>query len=102
MGWNLCSSTDSASGFGEDLFDFVICRKSANFPLREDYFAVDYDIELATLAWLYLDFLTKAGVERGGQTGRLRFVTSNLAIQDLSCHTLRLARGTLRLNRHKQ
>jgi hypothetical protein len=54
---------DSAARFRENLFNFVIYGKSTNFPLREDYFAVDNDIELASLAWLYLDFLTKAGVE---------------------------------------
>jgi len=102
MGWNLCSSTDSASGFGEDLFDFVIYRKSANFPLREDHFAIDYDIKLASLARLHLNLLTKAGVERSGQTGRLWLVASNLAIQNLSCHIFRLARGAIGLNRYKQ
>jgi hypothetical protein len=50
-------------GFGEDLFDFVIYRKSANFPLREDYLAVDHDIKLTGVARLYLDFLAEAGVE---------------------------------------
>jgi hypothetical protein len=54
---------NSVSGFSEDLFNFVINRKSANFPLRENYFAVDHDVKLTTLARLYLDFLTEAGSE---------------------------------------
>jgi hypothetical protein len=52
---------NSPLGFSEDLFNFVINRESANLPLRENYFAVDYDVKLTTLAWLYLDFLTEAG-----------------------------------------
>jgi hypothetical protein len=55
--------TDLASVFGKDLFDFVIYRKSANFSLREDYFTIDYNVELAGLARLYLDFLTEAGAK---------------------------------------
>jgi hypothetical protein len=61
--YDLCPYADSASGFGEDLFDFVIYRKSANCSLREDYLAIDYDVELAALARLYLDFLTEAGAK---------------------------------------
>jgi hypothetical protein len=52
---------NSPSGFSEDLFNFVINRESANLPLRENYFAVDYDVKLTTLARLYLDFLPEAG-----------------------------------------
>jgi hypothetical protein len=52
---------NSPSGFSEDLFNFVINRESANLPLRENYFAVDYDVKLTGLARLYLDFLAEAG-----------------------------------------
>jgi hypothetical protein len=48
-------------GFSEDLFNFVINRKSANLPFRENYFAIDYNVKLTSLARLYLDFLTEAG-----------------------------------------
>jgi len=59
----LCPLTDSVSGFGEDLFDFVVHWETANVPFRENYIAVNHNIELAGLARLYLDFLTEAGVQ---------------------------------------
>jgi hypothetical protein len=63
LSWQNYSSglINSPSGFSEHLFNFVINRESANFPLRENYFAVDYDVKLTSLARLYLDFLTEAG-----------------------------------------
>ena len=47
----------------EDIFDFVVHRKAAGFALGENHFAIDDDVELTGLAWLYLDFLAKTRVE---------------------------------------
>ena len=58
-----CAPAKSAAAFCEDLFDFVFYGKTADFRLREDYFAIDHYIELAGLAWLHLDFFAEAGVE---------------------------------------
>jgi hypothetical protein len=99
---SLCRSAKSTTCFGEDLLDFVIHRESANFSFREDNFAVDNYIELSGLTRLYLDLLAEAGVERRGQTGRARFVASNLAIQNLGSHFHRLARRDVRLNRYQR
>jgi hypothetical protein len=52
-----------ASRFGENFFDFVVHREAANVSLREDYFAINHDIELTALARFYLNLLIEAGVE---------------------------------------
>jgi hypothetical protein len=47
----------------EDLLDFVVDRKAASAGFREDDTAVEYDVELAGLAGLYLGVLIEARLE---------------------------------------
>lgn len=55
--------TQSASCFSEDLLDLVVYRKAASLCFREDYLAVDYDVELTGFTWFDVDLLTEAGIE---------------------------------------
>lgn len=58
-----CGVTLSASAFSEELFDLVIYREAAALGFREDYLAIDDDVELTCFTGLDLDLLTKAGTE---------------------------------------
>jgi hypothetical protein len=62
---------------GKKILDLAFDRKPPRLGLGENQLSVDHDVELAGLARLYLSVLAESLVNRSGQTGRARFITSS-------------------------
>src|SRR5262245_44035311 len=71
--------------------NFWILRESAAFQLGKHFFAVHGYFEAAAVSWNEnqpFDFTFEFSDELFGQTDRLRFVISSLAVNDFDFHTL--------------
>jgi len=87
------------AGSANVLPDFLIVRKSPCLEFRKDLFAVNVYFEAASVRWDQNeagDFAFEFCYEFVGQTDRLRFVVSSLAIDYFDFHTLIFNHATVK------